>query len=310
MNKIIHNIFIITLSLSLIFFMISSNRNVIESVSFSISLWKDNLFPTLFPFFIVSNVLIQYGCVELIGSLIGKIMNKIFKLPSESGFVLVISLFSGFPSGAKYINELVKEEMLSIEDANRLLTFTHYSNPLFILGFISNIFNKNIALIILVSHVLGGLITGFILNYNKELNNYKANKKHSNNKTNSLGKILHSSIMDSLNTMFLLLGIVTIFVLITNMIQSTLDLSDISISIISGLIEITQGIKNISLLNIDIYFKILLTTLFISFGGLSIHTQVLSIIEESKIKYKYFFVARIIHSILSIILVSILYLFL
>ena len=71
----------------------------------------------------------------------------------------------------------------------------------------------------------------------------------------------------------------------------------------------TQGINSIIYLNINDYLKTILVTFFISFGGLSVHMQVLSIIEEVKLKYKPFFTARIIHSIIAIWLVSILYYF-
>ena len=41
---------LVIISISLILY----SEKVIESVGFSISIWKDNLFPSLFPFFVVS----------------------------------------------------------------------------------------------------------------------------------------------------------------------------------------------------------------------------------------------------------------
>ena len=142
MNRKLSRFTIIFLSIVFISFMITSNKEVTESVMFSISIWKDNLFPTLFPFFVASNLLISYGFIEIIGSILSLPMEKLFKLPKECSFVLGISLFSGFPSGAKYTSKLVSENIITIDEANRLLTFTNYSNPLFILGFIGNILNK------------------------------------------------------------------------------------------------------------------------------------------------------------------------
>lgn len=308
MNRNITRFTVITISLIFIFFLILQNKLVLESVNFSISIWKDNLFPTLFPFFVVSNILIKYGFIDIISFLFSKPMEKIFKLPGCCSFVLIISLFSGFPSGAKYTTLLLKNNKITLNEANKLLTFTHFSNPLFVLGFIgNNIFNnKYLALIILISHILGGLITGIIFNHH---NIYlkTTNYENHNDNVESFGSILNESVINSLNTMFLLLGIVTIFSIISFFISNILSLSSLNKTILSGILEMTQGIKNVANLNINNLLKMIIVTSFISFGGLCVHMQVISIISETKIKYKTFFIARIIHTIISSCIISILY---
>ena len=65
----------------------------------------------------------------------------------------------------------------------------------------------------------------------------------------------------------------------------------------------TQGLKYISLLDIPLKVKTVLTTFLLSFGGLSSHMQVMSILSDTKIKYFPYLVARLIHSLLSSILI-------
>lgn len=310
MRKKIGSSLIICLLLTTIVMIICYSKEVMESVTFSISIWKDNLFPSLFPFFIVSNLLLEYGFVSYVSSLFKRIMSKFFHLPKESSFALIISLFSGFPSGAKYTTELVKNDVLTKEEGARLLTFTHYSNPLFILGMIGSILlgNKKQAFIILFSHIISSFIIGIILRpktipRDNELKNYLSNSKE----IPPFGKALRNSIFDALETMFLLLGIVTVFLIITTIIDIILPLTPTIKVIISGLLEMTQGVKLASELTCTPLIKAMFMTFFISFGGLSVHAQVLSIISEAKIKYKYFFIARILHAILATILVFIIY---
>ena len=107
--------------------------------------------------------------------------------------------------------------------------------------------------------------------------------------------------------MFLLLGIVTIFLIISTIIKNIVSLPPILSTIVSGILEMTQGVKLASLMQTSELIKIIIITGIISFGGLSVHMQVLGIISEQKIRYKYFFLARIIHSILAMLLVSIIY---
>lgn len=306
MNRKIFNFTVIILALLFILFLITSNKEVLKSVSFSISIWKDNLFPTLFPFFVVSNILIQYNFTNVISKLFSYPIRVIYKLPPEASYILISSLFSGFPSGAKYTTNLVEKGIIDSKTGTQLITFAHYSNPLFILGFIGNILNKELAIIILISHILSGLITGKIFTHQNNKKPYTNSVKKEDNYLN-FGKVLSSSINDSLNTMFLLLGIITIFSLITTFITNIFQFNSFIRAIIAGTLEMTQGIKLVSILKISNYLKLILITEFISFGGISVHMQVLSIIADSNIKYKPFLIARIIHSIIAIGLVSIFY---
>lgn len=308
MNKKTINIVMICLLLTIIYFMITASNKVIEIVNFSISIWKDNLFPTLFPFFVVSSLLLNYGFVDILGNLLSKPMNKLFHLPGCCGFVLAISLVSGFPSGAKYTKDLVENNLITTKQAERLLTFTHYSNPLFILGMIGSILlnNQKLAYLIMIAHIVSGLLVGIIF---REKNYYSCEnmQKKSNKTSKTFGQLLTESIMSSLNTMFLLLGIVTIFLIISTIIKNIVSLPPVLSTIVSGILEMTQGVKLASLIQTSELIKIIIITGIISFGGLSVHMQVLGIISEQKIRYKYFFLARIIHSILAMLLVSIIY---
>ncbi len=302
-KNIISNI-TICLLVTITFLIIYYSNSVIESIGFSISIWRDNLFPSLFPFFIISNLLLQYGFVEKVGVLFKKIMPNIFHLPKEASYALVISMFSGFPSGAKAVTDLVKSKIISRQEGERLLTFTHYSNPLFIIGFMGSILlnDKKIGYIILFSHVISGLITGYLFRI-KTVSIDSDKKNNTITTLPSFGNALRKSIFDSLNTMFLLLGIVSIFLVLTTIIFEIVDLNPTNKTIVAGILEMTQGIKLANGLGVSLLVKAILMTIFLSFGGISIHMQVLSIISQEKIKYRYFLMARLCHSLLASVFV-------
>ena len=54
---------------------------------------------------------------------------------------------------------------------------------------------------------------------------------------------------------------------------------------------------------IQIKLKEIIAITIISFGGLSIHSQVKNIISDTNIKYKYFLIGRIFHVLISVMLV-------
>lgn len=291
--------------------LITYSKEVIESVAFSISIWKENLFPSLFPFFVVSNLLIEYEFIELLGKYLGGLMPILFGLPKEASFILFISMISGFPSSAKYTSRLVHEGVLSKEEGEQVLTFTHFANPLFILGFIgtSLLHHQKLAFLILFCHISSNLMIGF-LSKRKEIKVDKnQNKKNLNQKKNnsSFGSTFSKSVMDSLHTMFLLLGVVTCFLVLTTLLQNLIPMNISTKIALSGLLEMTQGIKIVGELSIPLFLKGLFILSFISFGGFSIHMQVLSFISEENIKYFPYFWGRILQVILACILYLLLF---
>lgn len=283
---------------------------IMKNVKFSINLWVNNIFPSLFPFFILSEFLINFGFVEFISELLKGVMQKLFKVKGEASFVFIMSMISGFPSNSKYIKELYLENKITTDEATKILMFTHFSNPLFILGTLSISFlnNKNLGIIILLSHYISNIIIGLIFRnykpYNvkekislkKSINNMH-NKRIKNNK--AFGQILTESVINGLKTLFIILGIVTIFLCITALISNFLHLSPIKDGLLKGLFEMTQGLKYISILNISLKWKTIFSAMIISFGGISVHMQIISILSDTNIKYYPFLIARIIHMCLA-----------
>lgn len=314
MKKTITSIFIMIVLLFFAFEILTESKTILESVSYSFNIWKDNIFPSLFPFFVLSEILINYGFVEFIGELLKPVMQKIFKIDGNSAFIFVMSLVSGFPSNSKYTKELYKNGIIDLKTANKILMFSHFSNPLFILGTVSILFlnNKKAGLLILVCHYLGNLIVGLLFrNYNRfDSNNNSISlkkaiiKMHNKRINNNLqfGQIITNSIINSINTLLMILGVVTMFLVVTTVINNNIKLEEYYISILNGFIEMTQGLKYVSLANMPLKVKCIISTAILSFGGLSVHMQVINILSDTDIKYLPFLTARLVQTLVSSLL--------
>jgi len=309
MKKNIVNLCILLIMLIISIEVLSESESVLESVKFSFNIWQNNIFPSLFPFFVIGNILINLGFPQLIGELLKYVMYKIFKINGTGSFVMILSLVSGFPSSAKYTKELLLKNEINECEATKLLTFTHFSNPLFILGTLSIMFlnNKEIGIPILVSHYVGNIFVGLIFRnyYISKKEDTKVSLKNAiikmnKSKTNkSFGEILSSAIIGSINTLLLILGTVTIFLVLTTLINNNLNIPIYYKTFINGIFEMTQGLKYLSMTKIPLFKQGLIAVFFLSFGGLSVHMQVLSIISDTKIKYFPYFLARILHASIS-----------
>lgn len=303
-----------TIIIILIFFtaqILLTSDKVMSAVEFSFSIWKSSIFPSLFPFFIVSEILTNYGFVELISELFKPIMYKVFKVSGVCAYVFIMSLISGFPSSAKYVSELYKNGLIDEKEGTKILMFTHFSNPLFILGTISLTFlnNKEVGFLILTVHYLTNVIIGLIIRIlfpsKNENHNFSFNSilKIINKKQKSFGETLSNAIKDTINTLLLILGTVTIFLIVTTIIDNIINITPYYQAILNGTIEMTQGLKYISILDLPLKIKTIISTMFISFGGISVHMQVVSILSDTKIKYFPYLVARVIHSLIAGLLI-------
>lgn len=318
MKKIIQ-VFTSSILFLFLIYMLSYSKEVMDSVTFSISIWKDNLFPSLFPFLILSYFFINYGISNLLSEVIKPIVVKLFHLPSSCGYIIILSLFSGFPSSAKFIKDSLERKEISLDDANYLLKVCHFSSPLFIVGTIGSslLGSSKLGFLILVSHYLGSFIIALIYrNKEKRYRDSKINLRNTLKKINSsitasrtFSDVLKSAIKQAFDVLFLLLGIITVFLIITTALTSIIPLTELQRGMLSGILEMTQGIKYVSLLDLPIIYRMLAITGFISFGGLSIHTQVLSILSDYKISYISYFISRVLHVVFSCISLVLLYIF-
>lgn len=305
-NKLINLIVIISCIIVLIEILINKIL-VFDTISYSMNIWIKSIIPSLFPFFIISDILINYNVTNYIPRSIRKIFKKIFNTSDNVITIFFLSLISGFPSNARNTKTMYEMNLITKEEASHALTFTHFSNPLFILGTISVFFfqNEKLGIIILISHYISNIIIGLIFRkYNTVSNiNYTLTAK----KSQSFPTIFIRAIKNSIDTLLTILGTLTCFLVLSSLIINNLSLTPYNSTILKGILEITMGLENLSLLNISDIYKTVLSTMFISFGGLSVHMQVLSFLIDTDISYKPFFITRIFHSMIAGLLSYILY---
>lgn len=280
---------LVTLITLLILYLINSNIIVNAIIDYSI-LFLTKLFPVSLLFFIFSTLLIDYGLIELI--------QYYLKINTSSLYVLLISAISGFPSGAKYTKELLEKNLIDENTANKIIMFSHFPNPLFILGSVYLVLkDKEICLKLLLAIIISNIII-YIFSKDKKStkNNIKKLKVPSN-----FSNVLSKAVTNAFNTLLLIYGTSLFFYLVATIITKYITLNTNSFIILNGFFDLTKGVFSTTLLN-NLTLREIYILIFISFGGLSIHMQVKSIITDTSIKYKYFFIGRIIGTILALII--------
>ena len=248
------------------------NREIVSyTIINSFNIWFNTLVPSMFPMFILSDILINYNFIEYIPNKISNIISKIFNINKTSVLILFISILSGFPGNANALLEAYNLKLISKEEVEHLLLFNHFPN-------------SKLGIIILINIYLSNLIIGII--YRK--NNYPTSINYISNisKSQSFITIFATSIKKSINTLLMISGTVTSFLIISTLLCHILNINSLTSTIIKGMLEMTMGLNSLSNINININIKLILSSIFITFGSISIHMQIISILKDiSYLKY-------------------------
>lgn len=304
----------------LVMLLIISKPAIFSNATISgLKLFYGSVLPGLFPFMFLTKLLTELGTVFKITKRLSGASRKLFGTPGVSLYCFFMSILSGYPIGAKIIQDLYSKNLITEEDAKRMSIFCTTSGPIFVIGAVGAQMLKNykLGIILYISHILSSLILGIVYNLlfkNKSLNQtrivFSTNKKSEN--------IFTSCLLETINSLFLVGGYITIFYLISevlDLLNIFLTLSTILGKILPnvssetikgflfGLIEVTRGVKELSLLKTP---NIPAICGLISFSGISIIMQSLSFLKTAKIKAHNFILSKCVLMIFSIIICKLL----
>lgn len=282
MTKNIKRLLVLTLLFTLLILYIKESNLIIKEFLSYTNLFITKLLPSVFIIYILSDLLINYGIIN--------ILKKITKYPTTL-YILLISLISGFPSGPKTIKNLKEQNYISEEESNKLIKYTHFPNPIFVFSTISLI-TKNIK-IIYISIIISNLI---ILINNKP----QSTNKLPNIKEKDFTSVLSNSIINTLKIIILIYGTSIFFYLISVILIKYLNTKKLYI-LINILFDLTKGIQTTSLIN-NQTLKDLIIILLLTISPLNINIQIKSILSDTNIKYINFIKGRVTSCILTSII--------
>lgn len=313
-QQIIFSIFIILIITLLV---ISPTENI-EATLNGLVVWATALLPALFPFFVFTRLLNELKLIEVISNFLAPVTQKLYNAPGISAYVYVMSILSGYPVGAKITSDLYEKGVITYGQACRITTFTSTSGPLFILGTvgIGMFASKTMGLTILACHFLGALVNGLLYRKYNLKNENLSIKTYSLPKStgNMLEEVMYSSIKSiliiggyiaiffMLITMFNNYGILTPFNNVIAYVFGLLKLDpQVVPSITNGIIEITKGCLDLSVVSSNIRLNTIVATGIITFGGFSIHMQALTFLKKFNIKTTFYLLQKTTHTVIAVV---------
>ena len=282
-------------------------------------LWFNTILPTLLPFIILSNLIIRLQITKPLSRLLYPLFHLLFRVSRGGCYPILIGFLSGIPVGAKSTSDLVKNDSISCDEGQFILSFCNNASPMFIMSYIAiaqlNQPNIRIGLILIMysSAILATIIyfrllakPKKILNQTKSLTSYHVNAEYNKTETSPQFdfSLLDSAIMDGFEVITKVGGYIILFSIPAQIISSIGSNDSLLKLLCIGFLEITTGINQISQSNLDMGSKIALITMITAFGGLSGLAQTKSVISNTRLSIGTYFKVKLLHMVIAFIMAT------
>ncbi len=289
----------------------------IRSMSDGMMIFAVSVLPALFPFFFFTKLLTALGTASNISKYMQKPASMLYRAPAESGYILLMSVMSGYPIGAKLIADFYDIKAITREDAKTIASFTSSSGPLFILGTLGSTIlnNYKAGIVILASHYIATLINGFIYRGRRKTASAVPVPLPHTGYDKALSESVYGAIISILSVgsyiaLFNLIGDMLIDIRLLPTAEKAVEFflsffslpQKLSRGICYGFVEMTKGCIYLSESGASIAIIAPIAAFTVTFGGLGIAVQSLTYLAKCGIKPLYYITTKLSQSVIALIL--------
>ncbi|MEG2376980.1 MAG: sporulation protein [Clostridia bacterium] len=274
------------------------------------------LIPSLFPFFVLSGLLIESGIAARAGKLCDRFMQPLFRIPGSGGSALALGIIGGYPLGAATAIDLYAAKLCSKTEASRLLAFCNNSGPAFILGAVGVgiLGSARLGIALYIIHVVSALLVGVLFRFYKFDEPITVSRRTSIAPDIPFSKAFSCAVRRGLNSCLSVCAFVVFFAVflkilsvfrIIPLLASPFGVNaPVAETVWFGFFEVTTGLSALGLSGADGGVVFVLTAALLGFGGLSVHAQVMSFTSEYSVPLAPYFAGKTCHAAISALLAA------
>lgn len=262
----------------------------------ALSLCVCAVIPSLFPFFVCSEMMVKNGFAEKLSRPLAFLVRPLFNVPGCGAFAFAVGVLSGCPVGASVVSSLLSSGSCNKTEAQRMLCFCNNSGPLFVIGSVAvGMFGfEEVGKILYASHVISAAVLGFFMSF------YKRNDKSAPSLRlcrKGEGISFPEAVSVSVNRVLGVCGFVVFFAVTTavlrhsGMVETLLSRFGAS-EIVYGMVEMTNGISLMAKGAVTVPC-LSAVSFVLGFGGVSVIMQVGAAVSGSGLSLKIFAAAKL-----------------
>ncbi len=300
-------------------------EQAMEAMRDGIILCGNVILPSLFPFFVLSSLVVELGMSRYLGKLLEPVMAPLFRVNGNCATALALGFVGGYPVGARTAIQIYENGQCSHTEAERMLAFCNNSGPAFILGMVgAGVFGSGVAgLLLYLTHLMASLMVGVLFRF------YKPGEKPHTRlsrgpqfQTASFPKAFTASVTGALQSTLNICAFVLFFTVFLRILAHagalqllggllSALLSPLGMDqtwaerLLTGLVEVSSGVS--SLTDGTLSGRLSMAAFMLGWAGMSVHCQVLAFLGDSGLSVRTYVAGKLLHGGLSALLANVLF---
>ena len=148
----------------LIFEILMFPKEAMSYAATGLTLWFNNMIPALFPFMVISGLVIRMDLAPNILVFLHPLLYKIFRTNHYCEYTCIMGFLCGYPMGAIIVRDLLAENKITDRQADFLLSFCNNIGPVFFCSLVLPLFEGYRALLLTGMYAIP-LLYGIIMRY-------------------------------------------------------------------------------------------------------------------------------------------------
>lgn len=292
-------------------------QEAMEAAREGLRLCYNVILPSLFPFFVLSTLVVDLGLAGYIGRALEGLMRPLFRVPGACASAFVLGFVGGYPVGARTALSLYQKGMCTKTEAERLLAFCNNSGPAFILGVVgAGVFaSSRVGVLLYLAHAAASVCVGLLFRFYRGEDGRREGRAaptfQAERFTTAFTGAIKNSFLSTLN--------ICAFVVFFTVVIKLLFLSGVlpglarmlgtlfaplgfstrwAERLLTGLIELTSGVWTLTGAG-TMSGRLSMAAFLLGWAGLSVHCQVLSFLGGSGLSVRTYIGGKLLHGGLS-----------
>ena len=297
-----------------------------EAASTGLGLCANVIIPSLFPFFVLSGLVVELGLAGYVGRALEGVMYPLFRVPGSCASALALGFVGGYPVGARTAINLYERGFCSKTEAERLLAFCNNSGPAFILGVVgAGVFcDSRIGVLLYLAHAAASVCVGLIFRFYKgsEGRDGMRSAVRSDIRAQRLSTAFTETVKSSFLSTLNICAFVVFFTVVIRMLTASGILPALSKGLgmlfapfgmteewgrrlLTGVLEVSSGVWSLTGEG-SLGGRLSMAAFMLGWAGISVHCQVLSFLGDSRLSAGTYLTGKMLHGGLSALFVGVL----
>lgn len=265
-----------------------------EAVRRGIELCLASVIPALFPFFVVSSLLVSLGAGRA-ARILERPFRALFRCGGAGAAAFLLGMLGGYPVGAATVASLVRQGDVSPAEGRRLLAFCSNAGPAFIIGVAGlTVFGSaRVGTYLYLIHITAAMAAGFLLRGRRAVT---GGTYHPPARPALISAFL-SAVQGAASAMGRVCAFVVFFLVLLSLTERVTGPLPPGAA---GFLELTNGVLRLS----PTRTGFITAAALLGWGGLSVHCQTASVLDGTNVPLDRYFLGKALQSLLSALLAA------